>query len=107
MAIRRKPRLYKVIWNKDGNQDYNLIAAISESDSLNRIEQLLGIKKAFITDIQEINCGYSNLLISTNIVDNILQVGAKRYVQHMHGQDSYLYEDNLKAIKNTATKLKK
>lgn len=107
MSIKRKPRLYKITWNKKGNEGYNLIAATDEQDAQDRLENLLNVRRNFITEIVEITCGSSDqLILSTNIINNILQTGARKYINRLHGQDSYLNDENRENLQRAKYQLK-
>lgn len=104
---RNRTRLYKVIFNKDNHELYSLVAAFNHQQAINRVSEILNVKKSFITDVIEINTGATKLLLAKELIDLLLEFNCRSYMKYITAnQMDYLNKENKEAIQRAKYKLK-
>jgi hypothetical protein len=104
---RGKTNLFKVIYNKDNQERYVLVAAFKKDQAVKRVSEILNIHIGLITEALEVNTGISELILSTEIIDLLLEKNCRQYMNFIQAnQGSYLTDQNLRNLEKAKIKLK-
>lgn len=104
---RGKTKLYKILFNRDNQEKYALVAAFTKDQAIKRVADILNINSGFITDVLEVNTGNSELILCTEIIDLLLEKNCRQYMNFIQAnQKNYLTDHNLRNLEKAKNKLK-